>query len=68
MPHAGLLDYTPAHEEGREHNHEGQFARVVRNVKEGTPPLVKAEEALVVQRIVDAIYESGETGRMVELA
>ena len=44
-----------------------QFAHVVRNVKEGTPPLVKAEEALVVQRIVDAIYESGETGRMVEL-
>ena len=68
VPHAGLLDYTPAHEEGREHNHEGQFAQVVRNVKEGTPPLVKAEEALVVQRIVDAIYESGETGQTVELA
>ena len=53
--------------EGRENTHATQFAHVVRNVKEGTPPLVKAEEALVVQRIVDAIYESGETGRMVEL-
>ena len=67
VPNAGLLDCTPAHEEGRENTHATQFAHVVRNVKEGTPPLVKAEEALVVQRIVDAIYESGETGQTVSL-
>jgi predicted dehydrogenase len=68
VPNHGLLDCTPAHEEGREHNHPGQFAQVVRNVKEGTPPLVKPREALVVQQIVDAIYESGETGQMITLA
>ena len=67
VPNAGLLDCTPAHEEGRENTHATQFAHVVRNVKEGTPPLVKAEEALVVQRIVDAIYESGESGQTVSL-
>ncbi len=68
VPHAGLLDCTPAHEEGRERIHEEQFACVVRNVKEGTPPLVKPEQALIVQRIVDAIYESAESGQMVTLA
>ena len=67
VPNAGLLDCTPAHEEGRENTHATQFAHIVKNVKEGTPPLVKAEEALVVQRIVDAIYESGESGQTVSL-
>jgi predicted dehydrogenase len=40
---------------------------VVEAIREGRPPLVPGEQALVVQRIVDAIYLSASLGREVEV-
>jgi predicted dehydrogenase len=36
-------------------------------VKEDVEPIVKVEESLMVQRVLDAVYESSETGREVRL-
>jgi predicted dehydrogenase len=41
---------------------------VVEAIREGRPPLVTGEQALVTQRIVDAIYASAEAGREVSVA
>ena len=41
------------------------LADVVGAVRDGRPPLVTGDEALVVQRIVDAIYASADAGREV---
>jgi predicted dehydrogenase len=41
---------------------------VVEAVREERQPLVTGEQALVVQRIVDAIYASVEAGREVAVA
>jgi predicted dehydrogenase len=69
----GLVDATPQTERpidwavdfplsvGRE------IADVVAAVRDGGPPVVKAEEALVVQAITDAIYRSAQTGAEVEV-
>jgi predicted dehydrogenase len=42
---------------------EEEIADVVAAVREGREPLVRAEEALTVQALVDALYRSAETGR-----
>ncbi|MBI4922450.1 MAG: Gfo/Idh/MocA family oxidoreductase [Devosia nanyangense] len=44
------------------------IADVVDAVRNARPPLVTGEQALVVQRIVDAIYRSAELGREVTIA
>jgi predicted dehydrogenase len=44
-----------------------EIADVVRAVREGRPPLVSASEALAVQRLTDALYKSGASGREVQL-
>lgn len=44
------------------------IADVVGAVRDGRPPLVTGDQALVVQRVVDAIYASAERGREVEVA
>lgn len=44
------------------------IADVVEAIRKGRPPLVTGEQALVVQRIVDAIYSSAELGREVAVA
>jgi predicted dehydrogenase len=41
---------------------------VVDAVRDNRPPLVTGEQALVVQRIVDAIYNSAEAGREVQVS
>ena len=41
---------------------------VVEALREGRPPLVTGDQALIVQRIVDAIYASAEAGREVAVA
>lgn len=43
------------------------LADVVAAIREGRPPLVTGEQALVTQRIVDAIYASAALGREVEV-
>jgi len=43
------------------------LADVVAAIKEGRAPLVTGDQALITQRIVDAIYASAELGREVEV-
>lgn len=45
----------------------GEIADVVGATREGRQPLVRAEEAIQVQRLIDALYRSAETGREVQL-
>jgi predicted dehydrogenase len=44
------------------------IADVVAAIRDGRPPLVTGEQALVVQRIVDAVYASVAAGREVTIA
>src|SRR5262249_6373019 len=44
-----------------------QIADVVAAVRESREPLVKIHEALMVQRLIDALYHSAELEREVEL-
>jgi len=44
-----------------------ELADVVAAVREGRPPLVTGEQALVVQQLTDALYESARLGREVQL-
>jgi predicted dehydrogenase len=67
------VDVTPA-DADRTPPQEGWFASVaaeiddvVAAVRDGRAPLVRAEEALRVQRLVDALYLSATTGREVRL-
>jgi len=46
---------------------ERQMAHFLRCVRNGSHPRVRPQEALEVQRILDAIYRSGELGREVVL-
>jgi predicted dehydrogenase len=39
----------------------------VKAIREGTDPLVMPEQALMVSRIVDAIYASDESGQSINL-
>ncbi|MCW8129178.1 MAG: Gfo/Idh/MocA family oxidoreductase [Planctomycetota bacterium] len=47
---------------------EERMVHFVDCVLKGVPPLVKPEESLKLQKILDAIYESGSTGREVRIA
>ena len=44
-----------------------EIEAVVRSLVDGTAPIVRLEEALTVQAIVDACYRSAETGRQVDV-
>jgi predicted dehydrogenase len=44
-----------------------EIEAVVRSVLDGTAPIVRLEDALTVQAIIDACYRSTETGRQVEV-
>lgn len=48
--------------------HVKQIDDFYRSVKEGRAPEISAEEALKIQKIVCAVYESGKTGKPVEIA
>ena len=47
--------------------HRTELRRFVEAVRAGGPSPVPVEEALTVQRVVDAVYRSSETGRAVRL-
>jgi predicted dehydrogenase len=66
--HGMLINWTPAWMPGEKEN-EGdvQTADFVDAVLEGRRPVVKAEEALQVSEIVDAIYRSSVSGSSVRL-
>ena len=64
-----LNDVTPEMPSGRD-GAQGNFLRFKRFVEciEGTAePLVKPEESLNVQRIIDGLYASAESGRAVDI-
>ena len=65
-----LEDVTPPVPSGRGEGAQGNFLRFKRFVEciEGTAePLVKPEESLNVQRIIDGLYASAESGRAVDI-
>ncbi len=65
----GPKDVAPEVPSGRD-GQQGNFLRFKRFLDciEGrAEPLVKPEESLDVQRIIDALYQSGETGKLVEI-
>lgn len=49
------------------HTHEVEIRAFVQALTDGTPVLVPGEQALVVTQILDALYQSAETGREVLL-
>jgi predicted dehydrogenase len=66
---AGLRDVTPDVPAGRAGS-QGNFLRFQRFLEciyGRAEPLVKPDESLNVQRIIDALYRSAETGRAVEI-
>ncbi len=66
----GPEDVTPEVPAGRA-GFQGNFLRFQRFVEciQGrAEPLVRPEESLNVQRIIDGLYRSGETGQAVEIA
>ena len=67
--HGMLVNWVPAWMPGEKTlDWELQFDDFVQALVEGREPLVKPEEALKVNEIVDAIYESSVTGTSVKLA
>jgi predicted dehydrogenase len=66
----GLRDVTPAGLADVRGPGGGNFARLERFVDcvlERAEPLVRPEEALDVQRIIDALYRSADTGQAVQI-
>jgi predicted dehydrogenase len=49
-------------------SHELEIRAFVQAILDDTPPLIPGEQALMVTQILDAIYESSETGREVIFA
>ena len=49
------------------HTHEAEVRAFVQSLTDNTPVLVPGEQALIVTRVLDALYQSAETGREVLL-
>ncbi len=47
--------------------HIHQIADFYRSVEEGTEPFISGKEALKIQKLICAIYESGKTGKAIKL-
>jgi predicted dehydrogenase len=62
-----LLDITPVHLPSNVQTHHEEMKSFIDSIINDTPVMTPGEEALQVTRIIDAIYESGETGREVML-
>lgn len=66
---SGLRDVTPEVPGGRA-GYQGnflRFARFLECVRGEAEPLIKPEESLHVQRIIDGLYRSADTGKAVEI-
>jgi predicted dehydrogenase len=46
--------------------HDAEAIQWIDSILNDTEPLVKPEEALVVTQILEAIYKSAETGKVIE--
>ena len=49
-------------------SHEGEIRAFVQAILDDTPVPVPGEQGLMVTRILDALYESSETGKEVRMA
>jgi predicted dehydrogenase len=64
--HQTLIDATPAYLP-QVKTHEAEVKAFVQAILEDTPVPVTGEEALMTTQIIDAIYQSSEAGREVEI-
>ena len=64
-----LKDVAPTLEGGRDgaRGHFLRFKRFLECIEGKAEPLVKPEESLNVQRIIDGLYASAESGKAVEI-
>lgn len=63
--HNTLVDITPAYLPKID-GHQREISQFVESCLSGTPPLSTPEQGLIIQKIVNAIYESAETGKAIE--
>ncbi|RKY03285.1 gfo/Idh/MocA family oxidoreductase [Candidatus Poribacteria bacterium] len=61
-----LVNITPAHVPSL-NSHEEEIRRFIQAIREGKPSPIPPEESLTVQKILDAVYKSAETGRQVRI-
>lgn len=66
--HGGLFDMTPAWIPKTDHPHVAEVRHFIDACRGEHPPMVKAEEAIRLQEVLDAIYRSAETDDLVRLA
>lgn len=64
--HETLVDITPAHLPQRA-DHAREIARFVDSCQSGKTPISTPEQGVILQRIVNAIYQSAETRQAVRL-
>ncbi|SEN30183.1 Gfo/Idh/MocA family protein [Lihuaxuella thermophila] len=64
--HETLIDITPAYLPKKDY-HEREIERFVDCCLSGTQPISKAHEGVILQQIVNALYQSAETGEAVKL-
>jgi predicted dehydrogenase len=62
--HNTLVDITPAYPP-EINGHEREIQLFVDHCLEGTQPLSTPEQGLIIQKVVNAIYESAETGKAI---
>ncbi|MDQ3813218.1 MAG: Gfo/Idh/MocA family oxidoreductase [Armatimonadota bacterium] len=62
-----LLDITPAYLPRVESTHAAEIASFIDSIVNDTPVFTPGEQGLQVTRIIDAIYESSDSGREVRL-
>lgn len=61
-----LVNISPAHIPSV-NSHEEEIRRFIQAIREGGPSPIPPEEALNVQKVLDAVYKSSETGRQVRI-
>lgn len=64
---AALMDWTPSALKQGAPEHVGSIGNFVDAILEDRSPLVTGDHGLMVARIVDALYESAESGQLVRL-
>ena len=63
--HNTLLDITPAYPP-QINGHKREITQFVASCIEGDTPLSTPEQGVIIQRIIDAIYESADTGKAIQ--
>jgi predicted dehydrogenase len=62
-----LMDWTPRDLKKSQPGHAMSIANFVDAAREDGTPLVSGDDGLIVARIVDALYESADSGQLVRL-